>query len=522
MVHYRAINHQREFIAYFTPKCGSTTIKDWVLQTFPASQRDKPFHQYLVTPEEAPEYNYQRYLFIRNPLDRLVSFYIQFVVGPDSDWCFLDDKAEITLAEFTFSEFIVALKDHVTQGRQAQHHLKPQARGIQGVTFDQVIPIEDFRTTIGALNVRHGVAGYQMAQLNRTTYNTNDVGQSFDRKPIELDAKHPPLKASFWNDDLRAIAESIYAEDVRLYRSTGRQVSSAQPKSAPHNKTPRPVPRLLLFGNASFSSDYSTNSLLKPRLFEWTSEPDEATEDAVVYTEFSLRAGCGDRPGRRKKIAWLMESPHVTRGLVYDFIHQNTQLVADSFDVLLSSDRSLVEKHPKFVYHPAGSTLSVVPKVEQKIYAKTKLCSMVASPKDSLPGHRKRLEVAQKLQHKLSLFGGAHGSKRLGSHKFFEKSKGLADFCFSVAMENCQVSLYYTEKLTDCFLTGTVPVYWGASEIAEVFDERGIITLTEDFDVDLLSLDLYESMLPYVKNNFMLAQNMESSDDLLFRRYVKN
>ena len=34
---------------------------------------------------------------------------------------------------------------------------------------------------------------------------------------------------------------------------------------------------------------------------------------------------------------------------------------------------------------------------------------------------------------------------------------------------------YFTEKLLDCFLTRTVPVYWGCPDIYEYFDLDGII-----------------------------------------------
>ncbi len=31
-----------------------------------------------------------------------------------------------------------------------------------------------------------------------------------------------------------------------------------------------------------------------------------------------------------------------------------------------------------------------------------------------------------------------------------------------IQVENSQIDTYFTEKLLDCFLTGTVPIYWGA------------------------------------------------------------
>ncbi len=72
----------------------------------------------------------------------------------------------------------------------------------------------------------------------------------------------------------------------------------------------------------------------------------------------------------------------------------------------------------------------------------------------------------------------------------------------------------------DCFATATVPVYWGADTIAEVFDPSGILWLDDDFRVGDLSFELYESMLPAVKNNLRILRELESSADRLFRRFI--
>ena len=40
---------------------------------------------------------------------------------------------------------------------------------------------------------------------------------------------------------------------------------------------------------------------------------------------------------------------------------------------------------------------------------------------------------------------------------------------FSIATENAAVDNYFTEKLMDCFLTKTVPIYYGSSNIGEFF-----------------------------------------------------
>lgn len=45
---------------------------------------------------------------------------------------------------------------------------------------------------------------------------------------------------------------------------------------------------------------------------------------------------------------------------------------------------------------------------------------------------------------------------------------------YHLAIENCESRFYFTEKLLDCFLTDTVPIYWGCRNLGEYFDMRGV------------------------------------------------
>jgi hypothetical protein len=55
------------------------------------------------------------------------------------------------------------------------------------------------------------------------------------------------------------------------------------------------------------------------------------------------------------------------------------------------------------------------------------------------------------------------------------KLKGLKDYMFSVVVENTKKDYYFTEKLIDCFMTGTIPIYWGCPSIGDFFNLKGII-----------------------------------------------
>lgn len=48
------------------------------------------------------------------------------------------------------------------------------------------------------------------------------------------------------------------------------------------------------------------------------------------------------------------------------------------------------------------------------------------------------------------------------------KSDVLSQYTFAVCFENMVLKGWITEKIFDCFFTGTVPIYWGAPEIRDV------------------------------------------------------
>jgi hypothetical protein len=93
----------------------------------------------------------------------------------------------------------------------------------------------------------------------------------------------------------------------------------------------------------------------------------------------------------------------------------------------------------------------------------------------------------------------------------------MNDYMFSVIIENDSYETYFTEKITDCFATGTIPIYWGAPDIGNYFNKEGIIELTKDFDFSSLTSELYKSKLPAIIDNLERVKNMELADDILFK-----
>jgi hypothetical protein len=98
--------------------------------------------------------------------------------------------------------------------------------------------------------------------------------------------------------------------------------------------------------------------------------------------------------------------------------------------------------------------------------------SVICSDKATIEGHRRRLRFVEGLlrQTPMPRFGR-------GFNALSDKWDGLAPYRYSIAIENSQHDHYWTEKIADCFLAGTVPIYWGAPNIRDYFPAEAMIVL---------------------------------------------
>ena len=232
---------------------------------------------------------------------------------------------------------------------------------------------------------------------------------------------------------------------------------------------------------------------------------DNPLAEGTFYIDNTINDGIGD--GRKgPKYLWLLESKHIKPGLVESII-DNKQLVEDTYETIFTHDQRLLALGDKYKWVPAqGFWIK-----EPKIYEKTKMISMIASNKRMCEGHVKRLGWVERIGDQLDLYGR-------GFNEIADKEEGLCDYMFSVAIENGEYETYFTEKLLDCFATGTIPVYLGAPDVGDHFNKDGIIDLTEEFEV---SEEIYYSKMDAIKENLEKAKEMEVLEDFIYRRYFQ-
>lgn len=82
-------------------------------------------------------------------------------------------------------------------------------------------------------------------------------------------------------------------------------------------------------------------------------------------------------------------------------------------------------------------------------------------------GHKRRFDFTMALKE---YFGTAIDLYGRGVRDFEDKWEVLADYKYSIAMENGVWPDWVTEKLYDCYLAHTFPFYYGAPNATDYFD----------------------------------------------------
>jgi hypothetical protein len=130
--------------------------------------------------------------------------------------------------------------------------------------------------------------------------------------------------------------------------------------------------------------------------------------------------------------------------------------------------------------------------------------SFVMSQKNFLPGHRMRHQYKDVISKKRN-FNLVFPS----SIPMDEKYKLFEDTMFHIAIENTQNVNYISEKIIDCFMSYTIPIYWGCPNIGEYFNTKGIIFFNSKEELNQILDNLtekdYYDRLNAVLENYQIA-----------------
>jgi hypothetical protein len=212
-----------------------------------------------------------------------------------------------------------------------------------------------------------------------------------------------------------------------------------------------------------------------------------------------------------KNYGWLVESKTII-GHMYEWVKNNIDYLKNNFILVFTHDVELANLSDIFALTQCSGKSFLA---EGEIYPKNKLASMIASNKTMCEEHLFRKEMIKKFSNQCDHFGR-------GYLELDNKLDGLKDYCFSITMENATYSNMFTEKITDCFMTGTIPIYYGIKNIGDFFNTDGIIILDDNFKIEDLSFELYHSKMDAIKDNFKRANDLLTAEDYLYITYIKN
>ena len=209
-------------------------------------------------------------------------------------------------------------------------------------------------------------------------------------------------------------------------------------------------------------------------------------------------------------MAWLLEP----RGLRPEH-YKITKKLKDYFKFIFTFDREFLDNVKNARFYPMGGCR--IAYEHWGIHPKKHNLSIIASYKNQLEGHKLRHEIIEKFGY---AFDGIYGA---GKNYIRSKYNGLALFRYSVVIESCREDYYFTEKLIDSLLVGTIPIYWGCPSINKFFDMNGILyfnTIEEFYSILSYIGELdYQARLESIKNNFKIAGKYAVAEDWIYENY---
>jgi hypothetical protein len=174
----------------------------------------------------------------------------------------------------------------------------------------------------------------------------------------------------------------------------------------------------------------------------------------------------------------------------------------DMFDLILAWDEdilNLCSNSKRFIYGDLWVDLERLnPNKENKV-------SFLMSNKSWTKGHRFRHEVYSLLEN-INVCNGFSVDRHMSPPRIESKNSIFDRYKYSIIIENEQNNNWITEKLIDCLATKTIPLYWGASNVGEFFDTKGIIQFNTLEELEhILSNDLssehYENLEHTLNSN---------------------
>lgn len=235
---YYVVHHELKFMYFRIPKVASTTILKWYFELRGIKYKEEhdyinynrdqccPNHEAIENP------SYYIFGFIRNPWRRLVSSYIQKIVGME-EWRRKEQELgkeviyEIQkskgeepnlLKGVTFKEFVLFLCNLSTT--KMNNHWIPQHIFLQNEKLDFLGIMENLEEEFEFIQKKIGTK-IKLGRKNTIDYSSPSGKCVAETSSTELRDGYPyfPHYKDFYNLELIEMVESVYRGDIELYNT---------------------------------------------------------------------------------------------------------------------------------------------------------------------------------------------------------------------------------------------------------------------------------------------------------------
>jgi hypothetical protein len=199
----------------------------------------------------------------------------------------------------------------------------------------------------------------------------------------------------------------------------------------------------------------------------------------------------------------------------HDWIIKNKHL----FNIILTWNDKILNTCENAIYLPFGHTWFKPDQYEKNHKKEFKVAHLRGNLLKSY-GHQIRWEILdRKDEIKIpTKFFDTYGDRHNIEKARIDKEEVFGDSMFGVAIENFSHRGFFTEKIIDCFLLKTIPIYWGCSNIGDFFNEEGIIKFGDSDEFIYINNNLNESY--YHSRKDIIEENYQKA--LQYVNYEQN
>lgn len=153
---------------------------------------------------------------------------------------------------------------------------------------------------------------------------------------------------------------------------------------------------------------------------------------------------------------------------------------AIGFDHLDFGDRYI--RVPLYVFQSEFSdAMNKHLRTDEDFLKREQFCNFIYS--DSAYADKMRTHFFKSLGEYKRVDSGGGLLNNIG-HRVDSKMDFMSNYKFSIAFENSSKPGYVTEKILHAFAAGTIPIYWGAPDVARDFNPRSFINVHDYKSID--------------------------------------